>query len=488
VNLVKRLVEGQDVHFMELKEMMLQVAQMINKQQIASSVGGPRDSASSRSVPSEDLARWAMQEVPFIDKKDVLGSGSFGVVYGGSYMQKDAAFKVLNSVASSSNDLLKEVKLHLKVSACPGVVQILAVDLQVNKFTRDPCIVMERAAGSLHDYIHPRTNHNIALPPINLSLPGKLTLLEQIASCLEYISSAGLVHRDIKSSNVLIFIDKITGDVVAKICDFGLSKSVGGSVDMSSRVSVKGTPTYLAPEAFDMEYSSASDMYAYGILLNETLTEQFPIPVTLSTTSAPSIPQLVKAVCTNGLRPALFDEPSIVGDALRKLVNQCWHQERASRCTFSTVTVELGHILEAALDVARFGSRGVDTNKLMQSLRISPIATFSPASSVASAISQSAETSPANLSSSTTVQMGGTMSSTKSLSELSVEEVGSLMSSLGLHQLKDTFVSKSVNGLMLSYCEEVDDLKSAEYGVSNNAIARGLLKTISDWKVNDVSL
>jgi GTPase SAR1 family protein len=71
----------------------------------------------------------------------------------------------------------------------------------------------------------------------------------------------------------------------------------------------------------------------------------------------------------------------------------------------------------------------------------------------------------------------------RKLEDLSVAEVCALMErTAGLKKLTEVFLAKEVSGAMLSYCEEIAELQAEEYGVSNAALARGLLKNIKDWR------
>jgi GTPase SAR1 family protein len=75
---------------------------------------------------------------------------------------------------------------------------------------------------------------------------------------------------------------------------------------------------------------------------------------------------------------------------------------------------------------------------------------------------------------------------TKPLKSLSVEEVGELMVTIGLKQLKDILVSHEVSGIILSACEEVSDLLSDDIGIKSKIQARALFKELESWNANGV--
>jgi hypothetical protein len=146
---------------------------------------------------------------------------------------------------------------------------------------------------------------------------------------------------------------------------------MGGSVDASSHTNIKGTALYLAPEAYDMQYSSASDVYAYGLTLNELLTECIPVPTSLAhVTGTPGAMQVIKAVCIDGDRPEICAEPGVVGEVIRRLIRQCWHQDPQQRCSFAHITSELPNITQAAKNIAIMGTMRIDPLALMKTLRL----------------------------------------------------------------------------------------------------------------------
>jgi serine/threonine protein kinase len=104
-----------------------------------------------------------------------------------------------------------------------------------------------------------------------LSLQEATETFSQIAGALHHIHEQGMVHRDIKSSNVLM-----RGKHHAYLADFGLVKHVG--LDSSLTVSgyLMGTPEYMAPELSEEEASPCSDIYALGILLYQMLIGHVP--------------------------------------------------------------------------------------------------------------------------------------------------------------------------------------------------------------------
>jgi serine/threonine protein kinase len=106
-----------------------------------------------------------------------------------------------------------------------------------------------------------------------LSLEEACRCLRDIADALDYIHRQGVIHRDIKSSNVLL--DDAGNCYLA---DFGIARDVSESTQLTTTGSVLGTVDYVAPELFlpGHKADDRSDLYSLGVLLFEMVTGQLP--------------------------------------------------------------------------------------------------------------------------------------------------------------------------------------------------------------------
>lgn len=98
--------------------------------------------------------------------------------------------------------------------------------------------------------------------------------LRDIADALDYIHRQGIIHRDIKASNVLL-----DADGRAYLSDFGIARTEGPeSSQMTNTGNVLGTVDYMAPELFDGDHKAnvSTDLYALGVLLYEMVTGTVP--------------------------------------------------------------------------------------------------------------------------------------------------------------------------------------------------------------------
>lgn len=100
-----------------------------------------------------------------------------------------------------------------------------------------------------------------------------LRITEQIASALDAAHKAGLVHRDVKPSNILV-----TDDDFAYLIDFGIARAAGETGITSTGATI-GTWAYMAPERFSSgEVEPSSDIYALTCVLYQSLTGELPFP------------------------------------------------------------------------------------------------------------------------------------------------------------------------------------------------------------------
>lgn len=122
-----------------------------------------------------------------------------------------------------------------------------------------------------------------------LTLEEAASFLNQIASALQYAHDHGVVHRDVKPSNILL-----RSDGYAYLVDFGLAKAMQSAEVLTSAGAMVGTPEYMAPEQSNGLSDYRSDIYSLGIILYQMLTGQLPFlaesPVAVSLKHIQSVP------------------------------------------------------------------------------------------------------------------------------------------------------------------------------------------------------
>jgi serine/threonine protein kinase/Tfp pilus assembly protein PilF len=108
-----------------------------------------------------------------------------------------------------------------------------------------------------------------------IDLPEAASITKQVAAALTAIHDAGILHRDIKSSNIML--DGAGEQVRVSVMDFGLAHAYLTDGRTLTAVGVAGTPAYMAPELFrGQPPSKATDVYAFGVVVYEMLTGRLP--------------------------------------------------------------------------------------------------------------------------------------------------------------------------------------------------------------------
>jgi len=195
-----------------------------------------------------------------------LARGGMGIVYEAKDTELDrfVAVKILIAAASESESLRERFQREARSAARldhPNVVRVYDSGEQQGVFY----LVMELVRGrSLRELMSERTRE----------LPWMLRLLERAARGLAAAHEAGIVHRDVKPSNILV---AESGE--PKVGDFGLARPPEGSGDLTRSGTPMGTPTYMSPEQAAGRSASvtpASDVYALGAILYEMITGRPP--------------------------------------------------------------------------------------------------------------------------------------------------------------------------------------------------------------------
>ncbi|CAH2224729.1 mitogen-activated kinase kinase kinase 12 isoform X1 [Pelobates cultripes] len=246
-------------------------------------------------------------EVPFEEIQDLqwVGSGAQGAVFLGKFHGEEVAVKKVRDIKET------DIK-HLRKLKHPNIITFKGVCTQAPCY----CILMEFCAqGQLYEVL--RAGRKVT--------PSLLVDWSMgIAGGMNYLHLHKIIHRDLKSPNMLI-----TYDDLVKISDFGTSKELS---DKSTKMSFAGTVAWMAPEVIRNEpVSEKVDIWSFGVVLWELLTGEIPYKDVDSSA-------IIWGVGSNSLH---LPVPSSCPDGFKLLLRQCWNSKPRNRPSFRQILLHL---------------------------------------------------------------------------------------------------------------------------------------------------
>ena len=232
----------------------------------------------------------------------LIGEGGMASVYEGEHesLGSKAAIKVLNPILSANQQIRIRFKNEAKLMAAmdhPNITRVIDYEESQSYLA----ITMEMLAGEdMSEYIKSKGK----LPEDRIK-----DIFQQVLSAFSYAHDKGIVHRDVKPSNIFLLPN---GQV--KILDFGIAKLFGQGNEMTQTGTQMGTPIYMSPEQVkaDKSIDHRSDIYSLGVTMYFALngkppydsetSSQFDIfnkivheTIPLSTLSGDLVPSIEKA-------------------------------------------------------------------------------------------------------------------------------------------------------------------------------------------------
>ncbi|CAA7400099.1 unnamed protein product [Spirodela intermedia] len=247
-----------------------------------------------------------------------IGQGSCGTVYHALWYGSDVAVKVFSKQEYSEdviNSFKQEVSL-MKRLRHPNILLFMGSVTSPQRL----CIITEfLPRGSLFRLLQRATTR--------LDWRRRVHMALDIARGVNYLHHCNppIFHRDLKSSNLLV--DK---NWTVKVGDFGLSR-LKHETYLTSNTG-KGTPQWMAPEVLRNEHADEkSDVYSYGVVLWELVTEKIPWDNLNSM-------QVIGAV---GFMNQRLELPEDLDPQWVSIISSCWHSEPNLRPTFQELIERL---------------------------------------------------------------------------------------------------------------------------------------------------
>ncbi|XP_031430934.1 discoidin domain-containing receptor 2 isoform X2 [Clupea harengus] len=294
----------------------------------------------------------AVEEFPrkLLTFKEKLGEGQFGEVHlceaegMQDFMDADFSFdisekqpvlvavKMLRADANKNarNDFLKEIKIMSRLKD-PNIIRLLAVCI-----CSDPlCMITEYMEnGDLNQFLsrhEPEGQIALLSNAPTVSYSNLLYMATQIASGMKYLSSLNFVHRDLATRNCLV-----GKNYTIKIADFGMSRNLysGDYYRIQGRAVLP--IRWMSWESILLgKFTTASDVWAFGVTLWETLT--FCKEQPYSQLSDEQVIENTGEFFRDQKRQIYLPQPAMCPDPLYKLMLSCWRRNTKERPSFQEI-------------------------------------------------------------------------------------------------------------------------------------------------------
>ncbi|NXB39859.1 TESK1 kinase, partial [Eulacestoma nigropectus] len=275
-----------------------------------------------------------------------IGAGFFSEVFKVRHRQSGQIMVLkMNKLTSNRGNMLREVQLMNRLSH-PNILRFMGV------------CVHQGQLHALTEYINGGNLEQLLDSPVPLSWSMRVKLALDIAHGLRYLHSKGIFHRDLTSKNCLVRCE--ASGYTAVVGDFGLAEKIPTYSEGSEKepLAVVGSPYWMAPEVLRGEiYNEKADVFAYGIILCETIAR------------VPADPDYLPRTEDFGLDVTTFR--TMVGidcpAAFLQLAFHCCSMEPTSRPSFLEITQCLESILQHQLGAEGAGATLRSTSHTEQS-------------------------------------------------------------------------------------------------------------------------
>ncbi|ELP94693.1 protein serine/threonine kinase, putative [Entamoeba invadens IP1] len=262
-----------------------------------------------------------------INEEKQIGRGTFGVVYKGTYKGHDVAIKKLKQINNRSQiqqeEFTKEVEM-LDKFRCEYIIHFYGAVFIPNHLL----MVTEFARfGSINDVMKHKKSEEV-------DMKMRVKMMIDAAKGISYLHENGILHRDIKPDNFLVFSLDLNDYVNAKLADFGSSRNINILMTNMTFTNGVGTPIYMAPEVLNKEhYKKPADVYSFAVTMYEVFGWQDPYSLKRF-----KYPWTIADFVTSGNR---LENIKDIPNDLYLIINECWEQEKNKRMTINEALKKL---------------------------------------------------------------------------------------------------------------------------------------------------
>ena len=275
--------------------------------------------------------------------ESAIGRGGMGVVYKAidTTLERPVAIKVLPPHLAEDKSFVKRFVREARACARlnhSGIVQVYQAGRMGTDNEPGPCFIAM-------EYVDAEPLSDLVARKGPLAPKRALKIAGQVAEALAIAHEAGVVHRDIKSGNVLV-----GAGGRAKILDFGLASLADAGNRITRTGAYVGTPEYSSPEQCELgEVDARSDLYSLGVVLYEMLTGEVPF-------SAPTPLALFHKIVHEAPPPLAAKRPDLPR-AVARLVGRLLEKDPARRVGSARELLTEIHKARAAIGAAGTGTR-----------------------------------------------------------------------------------------------------------------------------------
>ncbi|KAF8016748.1 hypothetical protein BT93_H2083 [Corymbia citriodora subsp. variegata] len=288
----------------------------------------------SRSIENQKPKEEWEIDLAKLDIRNVIAQGTFGTVYRGTYDNQDVAVKLLNwgddgaakltETAALRASFRQEVAVWHELDH-PNVTKFIGASMGTSNLkipsktpsnepqnslpARACCVVVEYLpGGTLKQYLIRNRRKKLPFKTV-------IQLALDLSRGLSYLHSKKIVHRDVKTENMLLDVHR-----TLKIADFGVARVE--ALNPSDMTGETGTLGYMAPEVLDGKpYNRRCDVYSFGICIWEIYCCDMPY-------ADLSFADVSSAVVHQNLRPEI---PRCCPGSLANIMRKCWDRNAEKR-------------------------------------------------------------------------------------------------------------------------------------------------------------